>query len=60
MTLSGINGGEVFILRRLNRCPSVGEWRAGKQEWVGEWRNIPTEAGGGGMGRGEIGKGDNI
>ena len=32
------------------QCPIVGEWRAGRQEWVGEWRNTLIEAAGGRMG----------
>ena len=30
-------------------CPSVGKSRAGRWEWVGEWRNTLIEAGGGRM-----------
>ena len=32
--------------------PSIGEWRAGRWEWVGEWRNTLIEAEGGRMGEG--------
>jgi hypothetical protein len=43
-----------LVLRRLNRCPSVGELRVGKWEWVGAWvggwRNTLIDAGGGRMG----------
>jgi hypothetical protein len=35
-----------FFLRKLYRCHSVGELRAGTWEWVGGWRNTLIEAGG--------------
>ena len=33
-----------LVLRRLDRCPRVGESRAGSSEWDG-WRNTLIEAG---------------
>ena len=39
-----------LVLRRLDRCPCVGEPRAGRWEWMGGWRNTLIEAGEGGMG----------
>jgi hypothetical protein len=44
-----------LVLRRLYRCPSVGESRAGRWEWVGGWRNTLIEAGGRLMERGFVG-----
>jgi hypothetical protein len=26
-----------LVLQRLHRCPSVGEWRVGRWQWVGGW-----------------------
>jgi hypothetical protein len=53
-----------LVLWRLNRCPSVGESRAGRWEWVGVWRNTLFEAGGRRKGwgfsrKGKTGKGHN-
>ena len=55
-----------MVLGRLDRCPSIGESRAGRWEWVGRWRNTLIEARGEGgwdrgfLGKGETRKGDNI
>jgi hypothetical protein len=55
-------GGKVIGPMRLDRCPSVGESKARRWEWVDEWRNTFIEAGEGGRDRrfaggGKTGKG---
>jgi hypothetical protein len=53
-----------LVLCRLNRCPSVGELRMERWEWVGGYKNTLIEAGGGrtvyGVSGVGDGKGDNI
>jgi hypothetical protein len=45
-----------LVLQRLNRCPSVGEVRAGRREWVGKWKNTLIEAREGRTGEGVSGR----
>jgi hypothetical protein len=47
-----------LVLRRLDRCTSLLELRAGSWEKVGVWRNTLIEAEGGRMGQGVSGRGD--
>ena len=41
-----------LVLWKQDRCPSVGELRVGRWEWVGKWRNTLIEARGRRMGKG--------
>ena len=54
MNLPGISGrsGPWSYEGRLDRCPSVGESRAGRREWVGGWRNTSKKQGKGEWDRG--------
>ena len=52
-----------LVLRLFDGCPSIGESRAGRWEWMGGWveehphRSRGREDGMGSSGRGEPGKG---